>query len=1364
MDAEKVKIFGRINGLFTTFREIVDLGATQSIDPQGMPRSPDGKSCVGDLEHAAEFDGGRTLRPALARACRSNVETSEQMNGSRSTSHRHGDRSSLDALNRTIEGLEARIEGLMSGKGREGPQSKAGDYRGPRQEVRASEPRKAASNRMPASDPLAEIRERQRMLDAGRGARPERTSMPERRREEPRYAEPPRNEIRPPEAHRPSDRPVLRTEPARYLEPRALREDTRRASPQPRPQVPQPQQADGLRDIAQALIGLREDLKQDISEGVAREMNALRGEIRSIRSIAEDQRFADDLRNDLARLAESIDQLGYQATPEAAGLRAEFEELRSVMEGLAREDSVRRMESHWQGLEERMHDLDSAALREELIALAYRIDDIKGQLGEMSDSPAIRALEQKLIAVASAMEQLGSRMQPNDAIIAEQFASLDQRLDEISRAIAVGGRASAAASIDQSFLQRLEGRINVLSDQIETMTQATSRRADPTEALSARIEALTARIEDLSDEQAGMRLEERLEQLSLLMEQAHRPIPQSDLSDHLADISRKIDSLEQGTVNDVLAERLEYLARRIEEMDFQPRNQPALDQTAFGRIEDRLSDIAARLDDATTAPRGDESALRNLEDQIAHLSALISQPQSAAGALPADFDDRMSAIEGYMATSDEYIIEAARQAAEAVVEAYSRNTAAGSPVAASDMAALSALADDLRHLEDLTRSSEERTHQTFEALHGTLVQIADRLDGMDERLAAAAHAEPQHQYGEPARQEVRAAPVMPTAAPLAVASLEIADKEIEEARAQASTFGTREPAPGDTGESEVMLHADQAEPKAATLEKAAKPSLLTELSRRFLPGQKQQAPKNARAIIDPTPSIDPSNVLPPDHENDLLEPGSGAPDVKKILERVRASQAAGDFDGDRASGAAKADYIAAARRAAKAAAQEADPAKPVSPAKDIRKAAQPSAGGIGSLLSRHRRPILMAVGAVLLALMAMPLAKTLTSGAKAPETPAARIEAPAQPAAPANVTGSSGTSEMLTQPATDGADADAPLPEVAEPPRQIDAGSHLTDPQPAAGEISAVQPANIPVQASEGFTPPEKAEAAQIAVPADIAPKSLADAAAGGDPNALFEIGARFTEGRGVKADLSEAANWYKLAADRGLAPAQYRVANLFEKGTGVTRDVNKALHYYKQAAEAGNASAMHNLAVLYASGAAGQPDYAAAVEWFGKAADLGVSDSQFNLAILYARGNGAKQDLTESYKWFAVAAKDGDKDAAQKRDEVENAMRKEQLESARAKADAWKVKPLDPKANSVNLPDEWASGKPLTTASVDMEKAIRNIQAILGKNGFDAGTPDGKMGAKTVSAIKAFQTSVGQEPTGKINDALVKELLARNK
>ena len=36
-------------------------------------------------------------------------------------------------------------------------------------------------------------------------------------------------------------------------------------------------------------------------------------------------------------------------------------------------------------------------------------------------------------------------------------------------------------------------------------------------------------------------------------------------------------------------------------------------------------------------------------------------------------------------------------------------------------------------------------------------------------------------------------------------------------------------------------------------------------------------------------------------------------------------------------------------------------------------------------------------------------------------------------------------------------------------------------------------------------------------------------------------------------------------------------------------------------------------------------------------------------------------------------------------------------------------------------------------------------------------------MGKKTVAAIKQFQASIGMEPTGEIDDKLVKELLERN-
>ncbi|EJC82455.1 putative peptidoglycan binding protein,Sel1 repeat protein [Rhizobium leguminosarum bv. trifolii WSM2297] len=1250
------------------------------------------------------------------------------MNGSRSNPSRQSDRTSLDALNRTIEGLEARIEGLM-GSGREQRPRPATAERDPYAGSNAPRPARPPLEQRP--DPLAEIRQRQRALEAGR------------------------------------ERPYTR-EPAPQMREPAPRAATPQAAPAFRAGD------DTMTEIAQALVNLRQDLKRDISEGVTREMNALRSELREIKINAGDGRFADDMRADMGRLAQSITQLtGRSAGPEAAGLREDFEELRSLMDGLAREDSLRHMENRWDGFENRLAALDTEGLQEELVSLAYRLDDIKRHIGGMGESPAVRALEDKLIAIATAMEQFGNMIQPHDRVMSEQFAAMDMRLDEISRAIAASGRA--AATNDPALMQRLEGRLAALADQIDLMSHDAANRVNPADELAMRLEALTSRVEELTKAEATSRLDERLEHLSYLLEHTQKTA-QPDLTGPLSDISRKIDALENGAVNDVLAQRLDYLARRIDEMAYQPPAPiAAVDDGAFQRLEGRLSDIAARLEESTAAAPTDPQALKNLEDQIANLSALMSAPRESA-AIPADLDRRMGAIEDYMATSDEYIIEAARQAAEAVVEAYSRHGGPQGGVPAADLSALTALAEDLRHLEDISRDSEERTHKTFKALHETLVHIADRLDGMEERGGRLSAQMPVADVDfdvDPYALMVAEAEMnkAPAAAPAPKASPVIHTAEVAaEPAAPAQAIAM-------SGTSAIAIEAATRTPETATAA-SAKVSLLASLGKRLLPGKKAETRATERPMIDPAPSIDPTDVVPTDAANELLEPGSGTPDVKKILERVRASQSAAR--GKPAAETDRADYIAAARRAAQAAAMEVDANPKPAAVKAEKKGAKTDAAGKPSdktgktsAFSRYRRPILLAVGAVLLAIMAFPLARTLTSGERAPQAPAevsaltgaAETPPPASPEVmPAQPDGNAAETAATTAEATPPAGEQTPAE--AAPPV---AGDHLTDATPLDGEGAATL-APAPTGAApetSGFvanTPAASAPQAAITIPDTIQPKSLADAAQGGDALALFEIGARYSDGRnGITVDQKQAASWYQLSADKGFAPAEYRLGSMYEKGNGVERDIAKAKGFYEQAANQGNASAMHNLAVLYASGALGQQDYATAASWFTKAANLGITDSQFNLAILCARGNGVPADLEESYKWFAIAAKAGDKDAAQKRDEVANAMKPDQLERARAKADLWKPEPLDHRTNTIDIPDEWA-GTGLKTATVDMKKAIRNIQAILNNNGFDAGTADGEMGAKTVTAIKSFQKSIGQEPDGKVTDATVKALLERNK
>lgn len=1240
--------------------------------------------------------------------------------------------SSLDALSRTIEGLEARIEGLMNGISG----GVARDVR-PAASAFSDKPLQAAAE-LPLGatssvagerlDPLAEIRARQRALEAARPLAPGRASQ---RDNESKY-------------RAPEESVSVRLPQVLELAPQLMAGGS--ATPLP--------------DFYKALSTLRADLRQDISESLAGEIGALRSDIQDIRVIAEESREAAGLREDFMRMADSLERIGHPAAPETEALRADFEELRSLMDGLARDSGTQTMETHWSALEARLDTIAPERIQQDLLQLAYRLDEIKQQLGTIGDVRSVRLLEDKLVAIAKALEHIGQHLEPNSQAMLEQFGQLDHRLDEISRAISVSGRHAGQAT-DPRLIERLEDRIATIAHHLELISEQTA--GFPAGDLDRRLEALSLKIEDLAHQQAAQRLEERLDDLTRMLEMSQRESLQPELTGYLSDISRKIDALDHASLSDKLAEQIAVIGQRIDQIDAQPAAS-SVDESLLRSLDDRLYSIAARLDETSASPSGDGSAIAGLEQQIAHLSALISASPLTDNGQGERIEGRMAALEDYLATSDEYIVEAARQAAEAVMDNYARQSPASVQMAGQDQIAetLGVLADHLRHLEEISRGGEERSHRTVEALHQTLVQIAEKLDQMDRRTATASREED--------RTDTAAA-----AAPLT----QSVETEVESAVVLPAEDDIDAPA-----HTETRPQSDDA--------KVAKPSLIAGLSQRLKPKIKKVQAETAtpakaaapqpRQMIEDAPSIDPVDILPPEEANELLEPGSGKPDVRKILEKVRARQQAGTVPAEPALGAAsvkpasaddRMDFIAAARRAAQAAAQETDRAS-----RPGRTALADEVAG-GSAFSRYRRPILMAVGALLLAALAVSAVKTLgggnatapaeqapTTSAPAKLAPSAAIEspsiqqAPQQPVRAVEIKAEAPQSQSAVE-STEAELSSAPVIPVTSPTGQASLSSTPMDGSQTVAGLSAQPP--MPDAAQAGFAAP-KTEAAKplFEVPADLSPASLVTAAKAGEPAALFEIGSRYMEARGLPGDVSQAAVWFQRAADLGLAPAQYRLAGLYEKGTGVQRDLTRAKGLYSQAADAGNASAMHNLAVLYASGGDGKPDMDAAAKWFARAADLGVTDSQFNLAVLYARGTGVKQDLEASYKWFALAASQGDKDAAAKQEEVARSLQPAALARAKASVQQWQAMPVNADANTVNLPDEWI-GKSLKTGSVDMEKAVRNIQAILNKNGFNAGEPDGKLGARTVAAIKAFQTSVGQEPSGKVSNELVKALLAHN-
>ena len=65
-----------------------------------------------------------------------------------------------------------------------------------------------------------------------------------------------------------------------------------------------------------------------------------------------------------------------------------------------------------------------------------------------------------------------------------------------------------------------------------------------------------------------------------------------------------------------------------------------------------------------------------------------------------------------------------------------------------------------------------------------------------------------------------------------------------------------------------------------------------------------------------------------------------------------------------------------------------------------------------------------------------------------------------------------------------------------------------------------------------------------------------------GDAEAQFELARRYDTGNGVKKSYSEAAKWYRMAAERGHEKAQHCLSSCYAFGWGVEKDENASIHW----------------------------------------------------------------------------------------------------------------------------------------------------------------------------------------------------------
>lgn len=223
----------------------------------------------------------------------------------------------------------------------------------------------------------------------------------------------------------------------------------------------------------------------------------------------------------------------------------------------------------------------------------------------------------------------------------------------------------------------------------------------------------------------------------------------------------------------------------------------------------------------------------------------------------------------------------------------------------------------------------------------------------------------------------------------------------------------------------------------------------------------------------------------------------------------------------------------------------------------------------------------------------------------------------------------------------------------------------------------------------------------------------------------------------------SEAADAYRTAAESGSGYAQYRLSWMYTEGTGVREDAAEAQRWMDNSAESGFPAAHFALGIRSLEGKNGlQKDPKAAYLHFEKAAAKEDEIAMFYLGMLNAKGLGVQPSASEALRWFRLAKANGYPVADQLLSEskVSSFMQKDQRAELL-------VRP--PPAST-----------PVSVSSEDnAQKIIRSTQIELKRHGFNPGVADGMFGAKTKSAIEAYQKAhklpVDGKPSASLLDAL---------
>ena len=300
--------------------------------------------------------------------------------------------------------------------------------------------------------------------------------------------------------------------------------------------------------------------------------------------------------------------------------------------------------------------------------------------------------------------------------------------------------------------------------------------------------------------------------------------------------------------------------------------------------------LETRLDDISEPARRVGSAVRR------HRSGADPQPRGAgrrAFRAPRPAERAAAGIRGHRAAPRRHRALDRRQPRNACWKprARPRKTPSARWPDRRPNAAVSGLAEDLKALEALTRRSDERNTKTFEAIHDTLLKIVDRLGSLEQEATGAA-PEASARARSAARWRCRTRPrsISTASLPQADATRTTSWRRAPRCTAKRRAHRRRRPRPRPP-----LAGARNADAgRQRTPADAPRPLDVRRPQPRAFSGKKQAetaecSPESQPAVVAhrTAPIVDLDAPLDPKFANRPLEPGSGAPDLNAIMQRVR---------------------------------------------------------------------------------------------------------------------------------------------------------------------------------------------------------------------------------------------------------------------------------------------------------------------------------------------------------------------------------------------------------------------------------------------------------------------------------------------